>query len=476
MVHVFIFRRDLRTHDNDGFNALLANTKNIKILPIFIFNPAQIDAQKNPYYTSNSVQFMCESILELKKELPSLRLFESPTLRDVDILNAIHTTTPISSITFNVDITPFARKRDAYVQAWCDAHKIPCHACETDYCLIHIQSMAKPYQVFTPFYNKYSHTSFKPHTPIMAVIKKSVFHPESSETYAYELQKNDSLLSYYTNNPNLHVCGGRSAALKILESLKTNKKYKLYETERNFPALDATTSLGAALKYGCVSVREVYFAFLKGHGESLVRELYWRAFYEQLTWWFPKVLDGSKSSLRESYDKIEWRSIVSVVGKTNFEAWKTGYTGFPLVDAGMRQLQKTGWMHNRVRMVVASFLTKDLLTDWRHGEKYFSNLLVDLYPSSNNGGWQWASGSGADAQQYTRIFNPWLQSKKYDIDAVYIKKWIPELSNVPVKAIHTWYKEYVNYDNMTTYPRPIVDHSVVAKEAIVEYKRALKNI
>eukprot|EP00798_Chlamydomonas_sp_ICE-L_P019570 gene19571-26254_t len=227
-----------------------------------------------------------------------------------------------------------------------------------------------------------------------------------------------------------------------------------YAIRRDLPGDDeGTTHLSAHLKYGCISVRESYHALR--HIPSIIRELYFRAFYDQVVWFFPHVLEGQigkvNRSLRPKYDKIAWGN-----NEKWYTAWKDGMTGFPIVDAGIRQLAATGIMHNRVRMIVASFLVKDLHIDWRWGERHFASSLVDYYPSANNQGWQWAAGCGADAQQYTRIFNPYIQCSRFDPECKYVKRWVPELRAVPNGDVITWGSRWNVQEG--TYIAPIVDH------------------
>jgi deoxyribodipyrimidine photo-lyase len=330
---------------------------------------------------------------------------------------------------------------------------------ETDSSLIHVQSMPKPYQVFTPFFRKYGMGEVPhPRCNYIAKLKKRLWKGRAIKSEIIEM---------HTEN-NIIVRGGRKNALAILERIKRGE-FKKYNATRELPSLDnGTTKLSAYLRFGCVSVREVYWAIASVHGKKhdLIRELYWRSFYDQIAWWFPRVLQGK--SLRPAYDNIVWSQ-----NKNGFDAWKRGKTGFPIVDAGMRQMNATGWMHNRLRMIVASFLIKDLRIDWRKGEEYFASKLVDFYEPSNNGGWQWSSGSGADSQQYNRVFNPWLQSARYDPECKFIKKWIPELADVDKKDIHTWYDSYKRNTQVKAYPPPILDHTLATRETLAYYRKAL---
>jgi deoxyribodipyrimidine photo-lyase len=421
IINVFIFRRDLRTQDNLALNSLLHKGGNI--LPIFIFNPQQIDAKNNPYFSNNAVQFMIESLESLEQNI-HINYFEED---DINVLEHIKRKYTINTIAFNKDYTPFAIKRDEKIIEWCKQNDINVLT-EEDYTLFKMGSIVngtgKPYQVFTPFYK--ATLKLKVPKPIISSLAKVHF--------IHLVTKFDKR-KYYIQNNQLAVNGGRENALK---RLKLN--HKSYAKSRDYPSLDSTTKLSAYIKFGCVSIREVYYSFK--NNQALSRELIWREFYANILYHFPHVLG---KSFKQKYDKIKWSN-----NKEWFQKWCEGKTGFPLVDAGMQQLNQTGWMHNRVRMIVAMFLTKDLLIDWRWGEKYFATKLVDYDPASNNGGWQWSSSTGTDAQPYFRIFSPELQTKKYDKNFEYITKWNP------------------NYNDI----EPIVDHKERAKLAIATFKQA----
>jgi deoxyribodipyrimidine photo-lyase len=420
VINVFIFRRDLRTRDNLALNSLLHKGGNI--LPIFIFNPQQIYAKHNAYFSNNAVQFMVESLESLDKQI-HINYFEDD---DINVLEQLKKKYTIDTIAFNKDYTPYAIKRDEKIIEWCKQNDINVLT-EEDYTLFKMGSIVnatgKPYQVFTPFYK--------------ASLKQKVNKPITSslaKVHFINLNNKFDKHKYYVPNDQLAVNGGRENALK---RLKLN--YESYAKSRDYPSLDSTTKLSAYIKFGCVSIREVYHSLKKN--QPLSRELIWREFYANILFQFPHVLG---ESFKQKYDNIKWSN-----NKEWFQKWCEGKTGFPLVDAGMQQLNQTGWMHNRVRMVVAMFLTKDLLIDWRWGEKYFATKLVDYDPASNNGGWQWSSSTGTDAQPYFRIFSPELQTKKYDKNLEYITKWNP------------------NYKDI----EPIVDHKERAKLAIAIFKQ-----
>lgn len=256
------------------------------------------------------------------------------------------------------------------------------------------------------------------------------------------------------------LIGGRSEALKILKGLRSFGKYgKL----KDFPAEEGSTHLSPYLKFTVCSPREVYAAVchhLSPHHE-LIRSLYWRDFFTSIVFFFPHVF---KSAFHFKFNALKWS-----YSKRAYQRWCEGSTGFPIVDAGMREMNKTGFMHNRVRMITASFLIKDLHIDWRWGEKYFAQTLIDYDPAVNNGNWQWVASTGSDTQPYFRIFNPWSQQKKFDLECTYIKKWIPELRDFSPKAIHEWYEEKYRA-GYRKYPAPMTNHKKAAKEALHAYR------
>lgn len=438
-MNVFIFRRDLRCVDNTTLNLL-----NGKILPIFIFNEKQIDKNKNNYYSANAAQFLFESL----DEMPYLNYYY--TNDDIKILNELKNRFNIKTIGFNRDYTPYAINRDNEIKKWCKANNIEIITDE-DYTLHQIGSITKddnkPYQKFTPFYKK-------------AILKK----PASIKIKKFDFIKDDKSLHNISflrpiANKEIKVNGGRTKALIILKKLKENY-FKNYDEERDYPYLDKTTKLSAYIKFGCISIREVYYSLPVNHG--IIRELIWHDFYANITFFFPYIFNNS---FIKKYDNIKWD-----YNEQLFNNWKNGTTGFPIIDASMRQLNTCGWMHNRCRMLVASFLTKNLFIDWRKGEQYFATRLVDYDPSSNNGGWQWCASTGTDSQPYFRIFSPSAQLKKFDKDCLFIKKWIPELKDVDNKIIHNW-ENIKDYSKLNIkYPKPIINMKETSKRFINKFK------
>lgn len=463
-MHLFIFRRDLRVVDNKMFSEQAKHVvqNHGRQACVFIFNKQQIDPSKNKYFSYNTVQFMLGCLHDLDLALDNkLNFFEADD--DIEIIQTLHAKHKLESIAFNRDITPFARHRDERIIEWCKTNEVLCICDYSDYILIDPLTMSKPYQVFGAYYKKYIgkvRATFE--TTNHAVRKSNTIRLSMGFKSIYKYMNGK-------HNEKLAVTPGRKHALCILRRIG-NRQFVDYGKQRDFMSYN-TTQLSAYLKYGCVSVREVARVVIDTYGleHDLMRELMWRAFYDQVIFHFPRTLEGQISntgnrSLRDKYDKMKWR-----FDQTHFEAWKNGSTGFPIVDASMRQLNATGYMNNRSRMIVSSFLVKDLLIDWRLGEQYFASKLVDYYPSANNQGWTFASGSGADAQQFMRIFNPWLQSQKFDKDCVFIKSWVPELKDMSPKDIHSWFSACTQFPGVK-YPKPIVVHKHAVKQARTFYK------
>ncbi len=472
-MHIFLFHRDLRIVDN---TTLIYQTKEHgSIVPIFIFPPEQIDPKQNKYFSNNAVQFMIESLHELSDDISKYKgemyFFKGDNL---DVLKKIHKKHNIESIGFNIDYTPYARKRDEEIMKWCEKEEIICYAKE-DYALFDIldgQTKKKdqtPFLVYTPFKN---HCLTNLDVREVDKFKKFKFEKvtklKSNKYYINEKELDD----LYEDNEDINVHGGRKNGLKILDNLQRLKDYG----EKRDILTYKTSFLGAYNHFTPISIREVYEAAEKklGKKSQFVAELIWRDFYINITYFFPRVLEGQISkenkSYREEYDNIKWS-----YDKKMFKKWCEGKTGFPVVDAAMRQMNTTGFMHNRCRMIVASFLTKDLHIDWRWGEKYFATKLVDYDPMSNSGGWLWSTGAGTDAQPWFRIFNPNTQGEKFDPNCEYIKKWIPELELVPPKDIHKWSETNEKWINDgVEYPEPIVEHDKERLQTIKIYKNALK--
>ena len=450
---LFVFRRDLRLEDNTGLLFALKNAEEVVLS--FIFTPQQID--NNPYKSNRSLQFMIESLEELAKEIEARKgrlylFFGEPE----KVIEKCIKQLDIDSVVVNRDYTPYSIQRDQKIEAICEDYEVDFHS--FDDALLHpldktLKSDETPYTVFTPYYRNAS--------------KLTVRHPERNpytHYYSQPISFAEGAVLYKKILPKraLQQKGGRSIALEILKKAST---FSNYNVERNYPAEQGTTHLSAHLKFTTCSPREAYYAIAKELGADCgpVRSLYWRDFFTAIAFHFPRVFG---EAFKAKFNEIKWSGDEKL-----FKLWCEGQTGFPIVDAGMRELNQTGFMHNRVRMIVASFLVKDLHLDWRWGEKYFSQTLLDYDPAVNNGNWQWAASTGCDAQPYFRIFNPWAQAMKCDPDCVYIKRWIPELAEFSSKTIHTWHLPR-NREGVGAYPKPIVEHALEAKLALKVYRSA----
>lgn len=447
---LFLFRRDLRLEDNTGL--IFALQQSETVIPAFILTPEQIE--HNPYRSNHCLKFMLESLEDLdgqlKKQKASLYLFQGTS--ETIVLECI-LKLQIDALVVNRDYTPYSKERDQKLEKVCKKHGIVFHS--FDDALLHpleetLKKDGTPYSIFTPYFRNAS--------------KQKVLPPASSKNTNYfagsiSFAENHSLLSKLMPSEKTSLRGGRNAALKILQNLSS---FKAYESLRDFPAEEFSTHLSPYLKFTVCSPREVYAAIrqsLNLHHE-LIRALYWRDFFTTIAFHFPHVFEGSFHS---QFDKLKWSN-----DRKSFERWCSGTTGFPIVDAGMREMNETGFMHNRVRMIVASFLVKDLHINWRLGEKYFAQTLIDYDPAVNNGNWQWAASTGCDAQPYFRIFNPWRQQKKFDPECLYIKQWVPELASLSTKIIHAWYEEK-HHGAGPDYPAPITQHERAAKETLRAY-------
>jgi len=450
---LFIFRRDLRLTDNTAL--ILALRKSEKVVPVFIFDPRQIGI-KNNYRSKNCIQFMAESLSDLTDQLrgkkAKLYCFKGQSEK---VISRMTKQEKIDAIFINKDYTPFSLKRDRNIEKICFKNNIDYTAC-TD-TLLNDPEIIKtkngtPFAVFNPFYKKSR--------------KQQVIRPKrcsKSNFYTGRIKGAcHSLISEISRhkNKNIWVQGGTNRAKKILKKIKDLRQYN---DTRNFPAI-MTSNLSAHNKFGTVSIREVYHKIvdLYGKNSTLITQLYWRDFFYHIAYHSPFVFGHA---YHKKYDALKWGK-----SKKKFERWCTGTTGFPIVDAGMRQLNKTGYMHNRVRMIVASFLTKDLHISWLWGEKYFAQQLVDYDPCVNNGNWQWVASTGCAAPPYFRIFNPWLQQKKFDPNCMYIKQWIFELQAITPKAIHDWKSK--TSPNIKDYPRPMVNHKKEIAKTKLFFKKA----
>jgi deoxyribodipyrimidine photo-lyase len=445
---LFIFRRDLRLADNTALNTALRSAKHV--IACFIFDDRQI--KPHPYQSKPALHFMLQSLadlaLQFKANNTNLAFFQG---LPVQVITDLHRQQNIQAIFLNQDYTPFSRIRDAEIASVCQSLNIAVHGLP-DALLTEPEQAVKndgsAYKVFTAFYN--NARQFPVSLP-QALENGRFLNVPSTTT----LENFATLDSFQTTA----IQGGRTAALQQLDALDGCADYT--ET-RDFPALQSTSQLSAHLKFGTVSVREVFYAITQDLGSEhpLLRQLYWRDFLTHIAYHFPRVFGYAFIA---KYDTLAWDN-----NRDYFQAWADGKTGFPIVDAGMRELNATGNMHNRVRMIVASFLVKELHISWRWGERYFAQHLVDYDPSLNNGNWQWAASTGCDAQPYFRIFNPWLQQQKFDPQCDYIYHWLPELRDVPVKTIHQWQQKHFG----EFYPAPIIDHSQEVQITKAQFKAA----
>lgn len=429
---LFIFRRDLRLEDNTGLIFALKSSETV--IPAFIFTPEQID--RNPYRSDHCLKFMIESLEDLESQIKQkggkLYFFKG---RSEEVLERCIKELNIDAIIVNRDYTPYSVQRDKKLEKVSKTHHIPFYS--FDDALLHppeetVKRDGKPYLIFTPYFQNASMLKVMPPT---ANRKTNYF--KKSIPFAAKLLPKPKV----TNT----LKGGRTEGLK---ALKRSGHFSPY------------------LKFTVISPREVY----KAIDPKLVRSLYWRDFFTMIAFFFPHVFKGS---FHPKYDNLKWS-----YDKKAFQRWCNGTTGFPIVDAGMREMNETGFMSNRARMITASFLIKDLHIDWRWGEKYFAQTLVDYDPALNNGNWQWVASTGADAQPYFRILNPWNQQKKFDRECLYIKQWIPELRDLPPKIIHKWYDETCRA-LCPKYPAPMLDHATEAKTSLLWYhdiKRRIKPI
>ncbi len=432
LINIFWFRRDLRIEDNRGlYNALKTG---LPVLPIFIFDKSILNQLDDK--ADNRVAFIHASLLTMQNLLiekgTSLEVFyDYPK----DVFTKLSAKYSVKQVFTNHDYEPYAIERDEQINNLLQSSGTLFNSFKDQVIFEKsevIKDDGKPYTIFTPYSRKWKArltendlATFPSEKYIDFFLKQKPAKIPSLKEIGFEP----------TNNP--------------FPSINLNKNIVQHYTEnRNYPALENSTSkMGVHLRFGTVSIRALARK-AKELNETYLNELIWRDFYHSILWHFPRV--GKGASFKLEYDRIEWRN-----NELEFKQWCEGNTGYPIVDAGMRELNATGFMHNRVRMIVASFLTKHLLIDWRWGEAYFAQKLMDFDLAANNGGWQWASGSGCDAAPYFRVFNPYLQTAKFDKDLKYIKKWVPE------------FQEF-------NYPKPIVIHEVARKRVLEVYAKALK--
>jgi len=429
-VNIFWFRRDLRLDDNVGFYKALHGK--YPVLSLFIFDAEILSELPKD---DARVTFIFETLQKIRSELQehgsSIAMYHG---KPDAIFKKISSEFEVQNVITNHDYEPYAKKRDAQIEKLLAEKEIGFYTFK-DQVIFEKDEIVKddgtPYIVYTPYMKKW----------------KEKFKKEYDEKIYYT---NEFLKNLYQNSrlPNLSLrdIGFEKSKMKIPDYDVSSTTIQEYQKRRNFPAEDATSHLGPHLRFGTVSIRKMIKKATSESNEVFWQELIWREFFMQILWHFPETVENA---FKKKYDRIEWRN-----NEDEFKKWKEGQTGYPMVDAGMRQLNKTGYMHNRVRMVVASFLCKHLLIDWRWGEAYFAEKLLDYEMSSNVGNWQWAAGSGVDAAPYFRIFNPTTQIEKFDKEYKYIKKQVSEFGT-------------------EKYPDKIVDHKEARERCLQVYKDAV---
>lgn len=427
-MNIFWFRRDLRLEDNAGlYHALQSGDE---VLPIFIFDENILSQLPKDDARVTFIHDQLQKIQsQLKKIGKSLAIFHGDPF---EVYHKILAENNIKTVYTNHDYEPYARKRDLELYQLFKEYNIEFKTSK-DQVIFEKSEVVKddgsPYVVYTPYSNKWKDN-----------FRKTSLNSYNSEDYL------DKIASHSYPFMSLKDIGFVRSSIPVTAFDVSISLIDNYEATRNFPAMNKTSYLGIYLRFGAVSIRKMVAKALQSKNETFLKELIWREFFMQILWHFPHTVN---KSFKPKYDDIQWEN-----NKTLFQQWCEGKTGYPFVDAGMRELNATGHMHNRVRMITASFLCKHLLIDWRWGEAYFAQKLLDYEQASNVGNWQWAAGSGVDAAPYFRIFNPTEQIKKFDKDLVYIKKWIPEL-------------------NSLSYPQPIVDHKMAREKCLTIYKEAV---
>lgn len=424
-VSLFWFRRDLRLHDNRGLYECLRKEENV--LPIFIFDTSilnKLENKKDP-----RVEFIHLQLSLLKKELES---FGSSLLvlhgKPEELVNSLMDRYQVKSIYCNEDYETYSRNRDENVRVWANSKGVEFHSFKEDV-IFHknevVKSDCTPYSVFTPYSRKW----------------KEKLSAVDLKEYDISATKKNFILTKPFGSIALSQIGFQKSGFSFSIPDMDEEIIKAYDKNRDIPSADGTTKLGLHLRFGTISIRQVVKKAMELNPVFL-NQLIWRDFFKMILWHFPKVENGP---FQAKFNRLIWPN-----NEDYFKAWCEGKTGYPMVDAGMRELNATGYMHNRVRMITANFLSKLLLIDWRWGEAYFAEKLLDFDQSSNNGSWQWAAGTGCDAMPYNRIFNPQLQIEKFDSDFKYIRKWIPEFDSF-------------------NYPKPIVDYKEARNKALEFY-------
>lgn len=432
-ISLFWFRRDLRLEDNAGL--LKALESGVPVVPIFIFDPNILSKLEDT--RDARVSFLHERLQHLKAQLEDLGsdllvFYDKP----LNVFKSLCLQYEVTGLFFNRDYEPYARERDKAVYEYFETISASCIGAK-DHVLFEKNEVVKadgtPYLVYSPYAKAWKKRCTSDH-----------FKAYPTQNHFNSFFQMDTKSRMIT----LDAMGFESTSLAMPSARISKDIISNYDSTRNFPGLKrGTTRLGIHLRFGTISIRALARAS-EGRNETFLNELIWRDFFQMALYYFP---ESRSKAIKPKYDLIPWSN-----NEELFEAWCKGKTGYPIVDAGMRELNATGFMHNRVRMIVASFLTKHLLIDWRWGEAYFAAKLLDFDLASNIGGWQWASGSGLDAAPYFRVFNPTSQMEKFDKDLSYVNKWVPEL-------------------NTHLYPEPIVEHKSARERCLATYKEALSN-
>lgn len=430
-IAVFWFRRDLRLEDNSGlYHALKSG---YPVLPVFIFDTHILEEledklDKRVHFIHHAITTLQEQLLELGTTLAVYH--DTPEKAFTQILEQFD----IAAVYTNRDYEPYAQSRDQAIKTQLQQQGIAFSTFK-DQVIFERKEIVKdndtPYTVFTPYSKKWK-----------SVLNDFYLKPYPSLAYAQHFLRHKPI-----NIPGLEKLGFAPSGTSLQPLVISETLIRSYDTTRDIPAIQGTTHLGIHLRFGTVSIRKLA-RIARELNETFLNELIWRDFFQTILWHFPKVVSHS---FKPEYDKIRWRN-----KEEEFERWCNGTTGYPIVDAGMRELNTTGFMHNRVRMITASFLCKHLLIDWRWGEAYFAKKLLDYDLAANNGNWQWAAGCGCDAAPYFRIFSPQRQTEKFDPKLTYIRQWVPELET---------------FD----YPPPVVDHDTARKRCLETYKKALQS-
>lgn len=429
---IFWFRRDLRLDDNIGFYRALQS--DYPVLPIFIFDT---EILKDLPEDDARVTFIFQQLQAMRNELQenyesSIAMYEG---KPEKVFQQLIKDYAIAEVITNRDYEPYAKERDEKISSLLEDKDIK-FTTYKDQVIFEKDEVVKkdgdPYLVYTPYMKTW----------------KSNFNEDNLRIF-YTNDYLDNLIKN-TRLPNLSLSdiGFKKSSIEVPDYTVTKTMMNEYDDKRNLPSKDATSHLSTHLRFGTVSVRKMVKKAIQVKDETFFEELIWREFFMQILYHYPETVT---EAFKKKYDRIEWRN-----NKNEFKKWKEGKTGYPLVDAGMRQLNESGFMHNRVRMVVGSFLCKHLLIDWRWGEAYFAEKLLDYEMSSNIGNWQWVAGSGVDAVPYFRIFNPMSQKEKFDKEEKYIKKWVPEYGT-------------------KKYPEPMVDHKEARERCLKVYKSAVSN-